>query len=1623
MASNAATVGTTIGEIVISDSNPSTTPTYSILSGRGVDSSSFAINSSTGALTVAQSLTSVTTSTRKTIQVSVTDDGSTITDYFHVNVLVSAEYGTHGVSYSRYSNSGSMAITDFTSLSIYPNSPSSRALLQQPVLENPTNTTTWCPVWLDGCGMRWTGYIVAPETGRYRFYLSTGYQGELRIGTGASALTLPSAPQAYRYYDDPQFATTDRHNYYYSSRATTMSIYMAKGQAYYFEGLGNSFGYAGHFAIAWKTPSGPTPVSQTTSASIPTTIIPAANLYPDVLANGTKAGMNAVDVVPSMPTYLTAETVANGSVTLAWNKSIGANGIANYSVSNDQGIIDTNVATGSGDIVKFTAMGQVGTRTYFVSAIDSTGRESDVARITVNADVAYNAVDAALVNGDAQLLTDPTNVINRAVSAIDSYPTTAQTMFDNMYAGVTSLTYTPSWMDVLIKPGTSGLGRVLPLVHPSACGNYCSSDIELGAFGYTPKSHPFVAVAARAWNDSGATGYQAALENTVSWLLTGRGDSAPVSTKRIAIFQDSTTPSATNVATKLKAWGWGSDATISLCTQANVETCARNVDLLIIGANNIADNLARWYTKIIRTADADGIPILYSENKQAPQNEAGKNAAQYLGFDQTYTNLLRSMSASYATSTDLAAMQTASIGPVFANVKTLLNHLKNKDWSVTLTGCSAYSCPSGMARTYLDNEFYAGARTLLQKTINAFDTGSIPLFNSSVTSQEVVKLAVLLGDIYRRFVKYPLNGNKAANLNPFLQSLYADHVVLNYRNVNPAQPDLGDFSSPISPIVQRYQDTVSFNTRPSDYFTGAGVYALPGESVTIQRTDTSGVRAQVFVNTLRPNSTQEFSNYLRPKYMTSAPNAILPPDLYMNGGITIDSGETVTLTNPYGGTVEVLIGTATTTKTVELTISNVGHHPAWRGDASTAAFEQAMANADYYWAEFLTPGFEVHSRLQYMAESMDDPRYNTTQKLSTAAIQNFYLTNYSLGGYTGSNLSLSSQISTLCTSKSWNCSDAQTHGIPGMNHFNADRGMCSVGSGCSGNPYDGTWSFAPTSWADAHEMGHNLQNMDLAGTDNSRVTKEVSNNIFPARVNYVWNKTHPSQMVGAPVGIDQAALYATLNNAQATPSTAIDTVASTLWYPDDGSSNYSYYEPSYKKLAFYLQLVEQSRMRLSSRLGNDGWDFVTGVYILDRIFVRNSWSSVSDTDWNAVKDSLCMGNYTRANAASTFGSGLGLNDKFLIEASCVTGLDQRPFFDMWGVKYSITASTQVNSLSYTPAAKEFFYWPVDKNNSVLWNSPTVGVVSVDGTAHTIPSVPISNVWTSGDTATATANVAAPLKAWTGAAGTVQFTVNGATITGCGAVTTQAYTNSQYEYFGVELATCNWTPPSNGTYDIRAVFTNASVGAPGNTSSAWSMTVGNGVSSTTTSTAPLSTTVAPSSSTTTPSTSTYSTTTTTTTPPPPVITQPAPSVATVSTKTIATWTAATVSAMAPETAATLSASQVAALKPAAVAGLQGEQLDAMPAKAIAAITPTQAKSLKPAAIANMGDAITQLAPKTLAALSTSALKAAKNNGFLDDLTAKQIGALKASQVKVLGLDKVKTLTAAQKKAVTAALKRK
>ena len=1280
--SSSSPIGTEVGEVAVSDSNPASRPTFEFQSGLGINNDGFAIDPSSGIIRSTQNFSAVSVGQTRTLQVKVTDDGLTSSAYFQVLLLAPTDYATRGVTFRRYSNPNSMTIKDFTQLSKYPNSPDSHSVRPQPLQYGTFSSLyDWqnphCPD-NNGCGQRWTGYLRAPETGRYRFYLTSGQQGEFRISSSASPLDLPSGPQAYRYFDDPMYQKTTTWDFYYSNRATTNSVHLVKGQIYYFEGLANGFLNSNHFAIAWKTPTGTTPASIKLAQTTPVTVLPTQNLFPETTTAGanSKSAVSALVSRPAPVKNLVAESVTNGEVKLAWGGSNSINPVTDYLVYRNGSLFQTIQANEGDRYFSAILSEQFGIVDYAVRAKDALGSLSDTVAVKINADKNYDSIHEALSSGNSDYLSNPDVILDRIIKEIDDSPIEAKTLYDSLYRGVQSVNYKPSNLDILMRPGASGLGRVLPLIHPSDCnGGPCTPGIEMGVFGLTPKSNRFAAFPARAFDEGSASGYQSALKNTFSWVATGDGSALP-SVRKIAIFQESDgyLINSTFIANALKRWGWVNSESVEICTPATWKTCLQGNELLVVGSQGVSDSSARAFAGLIKSADQANIPIIYSENKVSPQSEATKSAAAYLGFDSYYIQLASKAQAVYLNAEAIESMKNASAANVYSSLRTLIQHLRQKDWNVNLSVCSAFSCPAGsLARSYLDSEFYAGSRKVLQPTLTGLDVAGIKLFDSKPSCQAVLKLAVLLGDLYRRSIKYPISGN-TNNLVPFFEAQFADHVSYNNRNHNAAQLDLGDFSQAISPTVERFEDLVDLRSRSGDYFTSLGGYAIPGQSVEITRTDDSPVKVQLFVNTLRSGSTKEFDNYSRPKYLSSAQGIPTPTNLYMDGGINLDPGETIVFTSAYGGPLQALLGKQSSEYKISLKLNNIGHHPVWNGKSSTEVFTKTLNEADYNWSEFLTPGYQVHSRTQYMFESMEDPRFNTPEKLAKAAVDGFYLTSYNMAGFKGPDLELSPEVRALCIEKNWDCDSTLMHGLPSMNHFNADRAMCVQGSGCSGNPYDGSWGFDPIDWADSHEMGHNLQAFSLVATDNSWATKEVSNVLFPARIVQRWNSTNPSQPVGADVGINQDALFKLLNDAQLDPLSAPAKIANALWYPDDYSADYSYGETAYKKLSFYLQLIEQANALQPHRFSNEGWDVITALYLLERQVTWRTYSFVSASQWDQVKQSLCLSDYTRDGAQAAFSNGLGYNDRFLIEVSCVTGMDQRDFFDMWGVRYSAKAS-------------------------------------------------------------------------------------------------------------------------------------------------------------------------------------------------------------------------------------------------------------------------------------------------------------------------------------------------------------
>ncbi|MCV6020273.1 hypothetical protein OFO93_27565, partial [Escherichia coli] len=117
--------------------------------------------------------------------------------------------------------------------------------------------------------------------------------------------------------------------------------------------------------------------------------------------------------------------------------------------------------------------------------------------------------------------------------------------------------------------------------------------------------------------------------------------------------------------------------------------------------------------------------------------------------------------------------------------------------------------------------------------------------------------------------------------------------------------------------------------------------------------------------------THEFSKdgYTRPKLLTSF-------------AYEVKAGETITLTSPYGGPVQVHFDKNDIP--VELRFNHVAQHPVWRSENDNDTFIQQLEANLFDWAELITPGFEVHSKRDKMLESVNDEMWSTPADMALA---------------------------------------------------------------------------------------------------------------------------------------------------------------------------------------------------------------------------------------------------------------------------------------------------------------------------------------------------------------------------------------------------------------------------------------------------------------------------------------------------------------------------------------------------------------------------------------------------------------------------------------------------------------
>lgn len=338
--------GTFVGNIVASDPDAGQTLTYSIVSGN--INNSFALNTSTGVLTVANSagLNYFITPTYSLV-VKVTDNGVGNLNsqaVYTINLTSTIQCSATGyIAYQVWENIGnSVSVSSLTSNVNFPDNPTTSTLITS--MEGTKNLG-------DSYGARIVGYICAPSTGSYIFWIASDDNGELWLSTDDQPVNKNKIAYVSGYTSSRQW---DK----YASQKS-VSINLVQGQKYYIEALMKEATGGDNLAVGWLKPG--------QTGTIPSEIIPGTVLSPYTTVQNipitsiSLSSSTSIQIGSAVTLSATVLPVNATNNTLSWTSSKPA--VANV---NANGVV-TGISPGSATITATSTDGSNKTATCVVT--------------------------------------------------------------------------------------------------------------------------------------------------------------------------------------------------------------------------------------------------------------------------------------------------------------------------------------------------------------------------------------------------------------------------------------------------------------------------------------------------------------------------------------------------------------------------------------------------------------------------------------------------------------------------------------------------------------------------------------------------------------------------------------------------------------------------------------------------------------------------------------------------------------------------------------------------------------------------------------------------------------------------------------------------------------------------------------------------------------------------------------------------------------------------------------------------------------------------------------------------------------------------------------------------------
>ncbi|MEZ9396129.1 ImpA family metalloprotease, partial [Vibrio splendidus] len=878
--------------------------------------------------------------------------------------------------------------------------------------------------------------------------------------------------------------------------------------------------------------------------------------------------------------------------------------------------------------------------------------------------VPQTAVQKALFTGDASYVADSNEFIDASQALVTEYNSNynhiKQALSQNSDGEpLRNLHWDPTHDTAIILP-TYGFNDVILQTNKAMQDGYSDQELVIGIAGYTSDNSRYAALASNPFRtkqrfpDSVNEEMDIWLENLVKWASD---NDSPQNVVLAQLDQSHYFPddqatrnwltSNINPSMVINADNACDGGKLSQCIENNTP------DLLVLSQKlNDGDDIEDVITGL-RLAFNKNIPVLYL-HLDGGMTDLGNALFSEMHMTYVGDNYWRKLGLSNWDSTQLINQIPDNI----VQQQSLLQRLKDDSFTVDLNTCDDKSCPDD---SNMNEEFYIAANSI-RSHLTSLDSKKFDLFASD--DYEYEKLLLLLADRYRQDVQYPM-GKGVTERIEFLRSYYSDYTAYNSRLYNAAQPSLGNFSTKSFEKVPLVTKTIALESKR--HFRSAGIYALPGKTIKVTRLDSNEVVTSIAFNTLRSGATHEFSGndgYARPKFLTSVTYPVKP-------------GETIYLTSAYGGTLQVHFDTNDIN--VELRFENVAQHPVWRSEANNDSFVAQLEEGNFDWAELITPGFEVHSKLEKMQESVSPARWNKPQDMALATERYVHNLPHALAGFEGPGIDVIDEIQQYAKNQGW-----QVATIDIVKHMNADQANC--GYGCSGNPYDAYWSFDPLGHGDLHELGHGLEKsrFRFSGWEGHSTTNYYS----------YYSKSRYYQETGktsACQGLDFKGQFEVLKQSrlEADPH---------AYMAGQNQANWSW------GARIYIQM-----MMLAQEQGilTTGWHLLGRLHTIEREFNR---LAKSEELWNAGKGSIGFSDYTLEEVKA-----ISSDDWQLIAISYVTQRDMRAYLGMWGFSFENKAKQQVGSLSLIAMPLKYFAsentgyclddfakYPLDVDGSAVW---------------------------------------------------------------------------------------------------------------------------------------------------------------------------------------------------------------------------------------------------------------------------------------------------------------------------------